>query len=159
MQQCVCVCCYFKTMYNKTILDSVFVISAIIKVAVVISLSLRLNWQHLPRPSSLWISQKLLPIIVHCKGKHLAVTVTSSHIIMKLVYSKLLRWMRETPCFIIVSFCLVTRRFSPQKRLRGRLVLNFRNLELSAICCWWSRGNVDQHHQPTKACPKRMDLQ
>ena len=130
-----------------------FVTFTIIKVAVVI------KWQHLPRPSSLWISQKLLPIIVHCKGKHLAVTVTPSHIIMKLVYSKLLRWMRETPCYIIVSFCLVTRRFSPQKRLRGRLVLNFRNLELSAICCWWSRGNVDQHHQPTKACPKRMDLQ
>ena len=79
MQRCVCVCRYFKTMYNKTILDSVFVISAIIKVSVVISLSIRLNWQHLPRPSSLWISQKLLPIIVHCKGKHLAVTVTSSH--------------------------------------------------------------------------------
>ena len=159
MHRCVCVCRYFKTMYNKTLLDSVFVISAIIKVSVVISLSLRLNWQHLPRPSSLWISQKLLPIIVHCKGKHLAVTVTSSHIIMKLVYSKLLRWMRKTPCFIVIYFCLVTQRFSPQKWLRGRPVLNFRNLEISAICCWWSRGNVDQHQQQTKACPKHMDLQ
>ena len=153
------VCRYFKTTYNKTILDSVFVISAIIKGSVVISLSLRLNWRHLPRPSLLWISQKPHPIIVHCKGKHLAVTVTSSHIIMKLVYSKLLRWMRKTPCFFIVSFCLVTQRFSPQKWLRGRLVLNFRNLEIPAICCWWSRGNVDQHQQQTKACPKRMDLQ
>ena len=151
------VCRYFKTMYNKTILDLVFVLSTINKVAVVISLSLRLNWQHLPRPLSLSISRKPRPIIVHCKGKHLAVTVTSSHIIMKLVYSKLLRWMRKTPCFFIVSFCLVTQRFSPQKWLRGRLVLNLRNLEISPICCWWSRGNVDQ--QQTKACPKRIDLQ
>ena len=153
------VCRYFKTTYNKTILDSVFVISAIIKGSVVISLSLRLNWRHLPRPSLLWISQKPHPIIVHCKGKHLEVTVTSSQIIMKLVYSKLLRWMRKTPCFFIVSFCLVTQRFSPQKWLRGRLVLNLRNVEISAICCWRSRGNVDQHQQQTKACPKRMDLQ